>query len=356
MNKKLLSLAMAFSFALSLTACAKEEEVPLVAVDSEEDVVSFSLVPVVKDDVVQTKDFYATYIQTSSQEVSFDMTGKYVNKVYVKEGSTVKKGDLLCELSSDSLVKDIDALKYRIKKNELQLSYIDEQESLSIQDAWVQVLPYNGNPGEDYIESIKKQYDKQRTTYNDSLEFDRLELERKQKELRSSKLYASMDGTVYKLKNYLEGSTSKAGEVIMTIVDDSSCLFEAKDLQYKDYIKPDDTINMSVIHSGASGDYTIKPEKMDEWTDSMYFSVFTSPENAVLEVGVNGTIKITTEAKYGVLSVPKSSVRFSGDKAFVYTLNEDNIREIRYVEVGLCGDERVEIISGLSEGEKVLLK
>ena len=57
-----------------------------------------------------------------------------------------------------------------------------------------------------------------------------------------------------------------------------------------------------------------------------------------------------------VLSVPRDTVHEAGDKSFVYTLTEENVREIRYIETGLVGDERVEILSGLSEGEKVLKK
>ena len=212
--------------------CGKTEEVPLVMVDSEEDVVSYSLVQVTYDDVILTKKMDCIYSQSNSQEVSFNTTGKYVDKVYVEEGDVVKKGDLLCELSSATLEEQIEELDYKVKKNELKLSNYDMNEALDIQDLYAY-----GMVSQERIDSIKKNYERQRVLTNDALEFDREELARKRKELRDSRLYASLDGVVYNLKKNLEGSTSKNGEVVMNIVDSSDCMFEVSGTEYKSFFK-----------------------------------------------------------------------------------------------------------------------
>ena len=171
--------------------CGKTEEVPLVMVDSEEDVVSYSLVQVTYDDVILTKKMDCIYSQSNSQEVSFNTTGKYVDKVYVEEGDVVKKGDLLCELSSATLEEQIEELDYKVKKNELKLSNYDMNEALDIQDLYAY-----GMVSQERIDSIKKNYERQRVLTNDALEFDREELARKRKELRDSRLYASLRKTL----------------------------------------------------------------------------------------------------------------------------------------------------------------
>ena len=360
MKRKFLNLFFILCTASFLLAgCTDKEEAPSVIVDSEEDVVSFNLIPVSYEDVVLTANIDCTYVQTESQEVSFNATGKYVDKVYVKEGDYVKKGDVLCELSSDALERSIEQLEYQIERNEIQLSYYDTYETLDIQDQWVGFIVRNGTDDsavKEAVEKIQKNYDRQRVLLNDSLEFDRKELANKKKELKASRLYATMDGKVYKLKKGLEGSTSKADEVLMTIVDDSTCLFAVKDVSYRNLFSEGTPVDMKIYYSTASGDYLLVPYEMENWTDSLLFSVYTGPDNAVIDVGVMGEISIVMETKNNVLSVPKETVHMIEDKAFVYTLNEDNIREIRYVEIGLYGDERVEIISGLSEGEKVVRK
>lgn len=88
----------------------------------------------------------------------------------------------------------------------------------------------------------------------------------------------------------------------------------------------------------------------------MKFSVVSAPESSNLTVGVSGIISLLVDEKKNVLTLPKTIVHIADDKAFVYTLNENNDREIKYIEIGLIGDEKVEIISGLSEGEKVVKK
>ena len=88
----------------------------------------------------------------------------------------------------------------------------------------------------------------------------------------------------------------------------------------------------------------------------MVFSVFTGPDNATIDVGTRGTISVVEDEKTHVLSLPKEVIHKAGEEYFVYLLNEDNIRTIQYITVGLYGDERVEILDGLTEGEKVVRK
>lgn len=339
------------SILLLFSGCSKTETVPNVVVDSEDNTISYSLVSASIEDVVLTQRVDCTSVQTKDQEVSFSVTGKYVDKVYVREGETVKKGDLLCELSSASLEEEIEDLTYKIKRNELRLSYLDMDQSLELQDLFL-----IGIFGEEETQAVRDRYARQRTLINDDLEFDREELAAKQAELRNSRLYATMDGTVYKLDKKLRGSTSKEGKVIMTIIDMSEILFVVKDTEYKDLFHEGDMVDMTVSYSAAAGDYIVTPYQMDTWEDTMVFSVYTGPDNKTVEVGTYGTLYPVVDTRKNVLSLPKEVVHEAGDKAFVYTLSEDNIREIRYVEIGLFGDERVEILSGLEEGEKVVKK
>ncbi|MCQ2524040.1 MAG: efflux RND transporter periplasmic adaptor subunit [Lachnospiraceae bacterium] len=342
----------------ALSGCSKTEEIPVVEVDSEDDVVSYSLVQAQYGDVVLTRNIDCNYAQTIAQDVSFNVTGRYVSKVYVKEGSVVKKGDILCEVSSADLEANIERLTYNVRKNELKLEQLDMEEALDIQDQWVNATSF-GTSSEvvgEIVKGIKEGYARRRVLINDSLEFDREELARKKEELRTSKLYAQLDGVVYKLASRLEGTTSKADKVIMTIVDQSSCIFEAKDTTYRNLFHEGEPVSMKVGYSSASGEYLLLPYEIDKWEDSMKFSVYTGPDEGALEVGVMGTISVVEETKKNVLYVPKDVVRIADDKAYVYTLSEDNIREIRYIEIGLYGDDKVEVLSGLVEGEKVVKK
>ncbi|MCR4962059.1 MAG: efflux RND transporter periplasmic adaptor subunit [Lachnospiraceae bacterium] len=353
-KKKLLPITLA---AFLLCGCGKTEEAPLVMVDSEEEVVSYSLIQVTYDDVILTRKIDCTYSQSNAQEVSFNVTGRYVDKVYVEEGDVVKKGDLLCELSSSELEAQIEELEYKVKKNELKLANYDVEAGLAVQDVFLyQHYDYTSQSYADRVQATKDSYERLKVLTNDELEFDREELSRKRKELKESRLYAEFDGVVYKLKKNLEGSTSKADAVIMNIVDSTDCKFEVEGTEFKHLFKAGQMVDMNIPFSSAAGDYVLLPYEMENWTDSMKFVVYTGPDNAVIDVGTRGTISIVEDQKSHVLSLPKDVVHIAGDEAFVYILNEDNIRTIKYITIGLFGDERVEIADGLAEGEKVVKK
>lgn len=356
-NIKNISILL-LSSVLFFSACSKVEEPPVVMIDSEDDIVSYSLVQVAYDDVVLTRKIDCKYSQTKDQEVSFDISGKYVDKVYVQEGDEVKKGDILCELSSESLEEAIERLEYNITRNELQMGYYDVNKDLDIQDLYVNWGLYGATAEgvQKSAESIKKNYERKKVLLNDTLEFDREELARLKKELASSRIYATMDGKVYDVMRRLEGSTTKAGTVIMTIVDSSDCLFETSTTEGKELFKEGEKVDMKISYTSASGDYVLLPYDIENWTDKMQFSVYTGPDNVTIEVGASGEISVIEDTRTHVLTLPKEVVHLVEDKAFVYTLTEDNIREIRYIEIGLKGDERIEILGGLSEGEKVVKK
>ena len=44
----------------------------------------------------------------------------------------------------------------------------------------------------------------------------------------------------------------------------------------------------------------------------------------------------------------------SGDKAYVYTLSEEGVRDICYVTIGIRDRDNTEIVDGLKEGDYVL--
>ena len=82
----------------------------------------------------------------------------------------------------------------------------------------------------------------------------------------------------------------------------------------------------------------------------------SGPENAGIDVGTAGTIQVVADRRENVLCIPLSAIHTADDGSYVYVLNEDNMREVKWVETGLAGDDTVEILSGLTEGERVIRK
>ena len=364
-TKDLLKKIIVCSTLVSLPAClagcaASTGQEPLIVLESGDDEASFTLVECTRDDVQETLPLRCVYTKEDEQEVYFPVSGKLIDKVYVSEGDEVKKGDLLVALAVGNLKADIATLEYRIKRNELQLGYIDEEENLDSQNQYLNYM-YMSSGDEDAksnldkgLEALKKNNDYRRQSINDSLEFDRKALANLKSEYANSRVYAQFDGKVNKIAENLEGSTSNIEKCIMTIVDNSEGFFVTEDESFSEYFSEDSVVSMRVVSGNGKGDYELVPYNMDNWGEKQYFRIFTGENAESLEAGTKGEMTVVTAEHKNVLCLPSNCVRSAGDSNYVYVVNDEGLKEVVWVEVGLSGNGKTEILSGLNEGDSVI--
>jgi len=78
-------------------------------------------------------------------------------------------------------------------------------------------------------------------------------------------------------------------------------------------------------------------------------------ENQDLEL-ISGSL-LEVSVKFDLrnsLSVPDTSVMIEGDKSYVYKINKENIANKTEIKTGIRIDKRIEIISGLTEGDIIV--
>lgn len=346
-----------------LSACGEQEEENIVVIDNEVQEANYGLVAVTRGDVVLTQSITATYTQLNEQTVSFDSGGRRVSKVYVNPGDSVKRGDLLIELAQDNLQSQIDELEYRIEKNELQLEYLDAAEKFEEQSAYNGFVYNDPDIDEDDVkayqknqDSIDRNYRYKREDLNDELEFDRRKLSKLKNDYNSGRIVSTMDGIVYSMVDNLEGSTSKKDEVVMTIVDNASGRFETAEPDFASYFHEGEPVELKIVYGSASGDYEVVPINMSSWGEKQIFEVFSGPDNEGIDVGTTGTIKVVLDKREGVLTLPIGAIYHADGKPYVYILDENDFRQMVWIETGLTGDDLVEVTSGLDEGDKVVYK
>ncbi len=81
-----------------------------------------------------------------------------------------------------------------------------------------------------------------------------------------------------------------------------------------------------------------------------------SQEDERVKSGMTANLDILTNQKVGVLSLPSRSVYSTGDKKFVKNVDFTNKTTEKEVQTGIRGvDGFIEIISGLNEGDKVVV-
>lgn len=342
--------------AMWLGGCASEavDEENVILVEREEAPVNYSLTVASLGDVVKTQKVKCVYEQTNEEDISFAVSGKRVSQVFVEEGDSVITGQVLAELGSGNLSTRITDLEYRIARNKLLLEQLEDSEARSIER--IRIEQDSKEAQETAIAQLKKSNDYTREDYRDSIELDELELSSLKKEEEQSRVVAGMDGIVTDIKDRLWGSTCTQGEVIMRILDNSNCLFASTDLDYRDYFAENESVDMSITYGNGSGQYQLIPFEMQGWEDKMLFSIVSQPDTAIPEVGDIGSIELITGERTQVLCLPNEAVHLADGKEYVYVLNKDNVREVKWVETGLHGNSSIEITGNLAEGDKVILR
>ncbi len=80
----------------------------------------------------------------------------------------------------------------------------------------------------------------------------------------------------------------------------------------------------------------------------------TVPEDFQLREGLTVTVNILVANKQNVLLVPNNAITSRGTKTYVQVI-KDGVTEERAIETGISDWQYTEVISGLSEGEKVVV-
>ncbi len=341
-------------------AAGEEEQEELVIMEPGKEQLQYDLAIASRGDIFLTKTLQGIYEELEKEEVCFPVSGRLVTSVYVKEGEAVKKGQLLAQLGDSDLSRQVRELEYQIRRNEKLLEQADVSDDYEISTEWLRFLYQSGNTDEEEeatkerVAQIQQRYQYMREDYQDAIDLNRLKLERIRSEMASNRIYAGMDGIVSWILPGLEGSTSRKDQGVIQITDDSICLLTIDDMEEASFFREGEILEMVISHGDQAGTYQITPYGIEEWEDKMLFSMIE--ENTEIEPGTLGKITLSLESRENVLNVPIRAIHTVDGKQFVYCLGEDGLCEVKWVTTGLYGDDRVEILSGIEEGEKIVLR
>lgn len=175
-------------------------------------------------------------------------------------------------------------------------------------------------------------------------------------------LKATEDGRVVFLLDIEDGEMSIAGQTVV-ITNKNNAFYLNAYTKYWNSFNIGDTFPMriqgmdctvTVVDGTEVGmEASSKPQNSEDGM-TVYFKV--EDENVYLKGGDTGSITILVDERKDVLYVPESAITLINGEEIVYVENEDGIRSVQKVETGLHADNKVEILSGLQEGDKVILE
>ncbi|WP_240795440.1 efflux RND transporter periplasmic adaptor subunit [Aquibacillus halophilus] len=326
-------------FLISISACsllAEEEKVlapPLV----EPAKVEYDVAEVQSGEVLQRITGNASFIPASSETLSYEQSGGRLQEIHVSEGDVVEKGQLLAEIDSGDLAYEINQLEIEHQIADLRLQQIREQatDTFSIKIAELQ----------------KK-----------GLE---LRLTQLRNQLSSSRITSPISGIITFVTDQNLGENVEAFQSIVQVADSSNLQLIYSTMTASDLsdTKVGMNVNISINGESVQGEIVQTPETVPEdivnkdpdlYKRSLLIDL-KNPEEIEVEIGGSVNIEIITANSEDTLIIPKNGLRTSFGRTFVQVLVDNTKREID-IEPGIVSDTEVEVLKGLKEGDKVILK
>lgn len=125
----------------------------------------------------------------------------------------------------------------------------------------------------------------------------------------------------------------------------------AAQIHLKDPVK----VHVQALNQDIEGRVSRFADSLDQQTRTMETEIDCENRDGRLMAGMYTESVLSLHQKRDALTVPLEAVVRNGDDATVLAVNSQNILEERHVKLGLEDNSRVEVLSGLSEGGRVLI-
>ncbi len=276
-----------------------------------------------------------------------------VQRLYVRIGDRVTKGQLLAELDDRDLIARRNEAAAALQQAEVNLNYAntDLQRKRRLSEEGVVA-----RSDLDLAERAAAVAEKQVTAARASLEYATTQL-------AYARILAPIAGVVGSVSTQ-EGETVAANFAAPTFVT----LIDLSRLEVWAYV---DETDIGRIRIGRNATFTVdtysgqefagrvtavypKAEIRDNVVNYVTVVRFEPPRDRILRPEMTTTVRILLDAREHVLALPIRAVRRDGSGTFVLSRRGDRI-ERRLVTTGIRDDNYSEIIDGVREGDEVLI-
>ena len=275
-------------------------------------------------------------VGTLSAEQEIDVTVAnpgFIEELPIKEGTWVRKGDLLLTLDAASAAAALADARAQLR---LSQQRYDRQKRLADQGY-----------------ATRKDLEEAQA----SLETGRASITRTQRAMEERRMLAPFDGTIGRI-NYSVGAYVTPSNVITT--------FRALSLLNVDFRVPEivasrirlgqvfDVISADAESSIGQGVVTFVAPDIDRATRSVTIRGEIANADLRLRPGQFVAVALSLDEKAGVVVLPLEAFVFALSGTYVFRIRDGKAERVA-VKVGIEGDDKAEIVSGIQVGDTVIL-
>jgi RND family efflux transporter MFP subunit len=114
-------------------------------------------------------------------------------------------------------------------------------------------------------------------------------------------------------------------------------------------------VRVQALNQDIEGKVSRFADSLDRQTRTMETEIDFDNRDSRLIPGMYAETTLSTSEKKGVLTIPLEAVSRNGDDAAVLIVNPQNVIEERHIKLGLTGNTRVEVLSGLAEQDRIIV-
>ncbi len=326
-NKLLVSLIICASCMITASGCSSNETNSL---DDFKPVAMGTLKTekAVKGTITQTLPITANISYDNFQVVSLTRVNGTFLKFNFNQGEDVKKGEVIAEF-------DTSECEFTLKEAKLLREKVNNQ--------YQSVLD---NPSSTDVEKENARL---------AVEVENLNVERAQKNLDSLHVVSPMDGNIFYIMEGLEPGIKLPTNARLCIIADMSSKILVAPFSPLDNIKLGMKVTDSENNEGkviGVPPKTVNANSESNRDDSNITIAF--PKEIIDKIQSSISLKICLKNKPDVIKIPANGVKYFDDKPYVKIKDGENKIE-RFVTLGVVTDTEAEVISGVNEGDEIIL-
>ena len=301
-----------------------------------------------------------------------------VTAIYVNEGDKVEAGQLLLQIDDERYRKTVEQREASVRMQQIAIERQRTQLD-TLQRQWERQNELNsrglvGQDSFDTIDSNLRIAEIDLRSSQEQLRQNQAQLEQAEDDLRKTRVFAPIDGTVTSLdievgETAISSSTNVPGSSLMTIADTSTILTEVnvdeadiaavsvgQRAEISAIAYPDDPVEGTIESIAISA-------KVAEGEQGRSFAVkirITDTRGIDLRPGMSCRAEIFTDLREGVLAAPIQAILIEEDLTedetnyYVFRRDGDQARKIE-VGVGISDDNYQEITSGIERGDEIVI-
>lgn len=348
-----------------------EEQEPLPPPLAEPPEPNYSFYTVKRDDMISQINEGGVFVPVSEIPLNFGNNSGRLAELNVKMGDRVTKGQVLAKLDVGDLEHSLEEKKINLKKQELNYDkiMIDYNELLaSIKEAKDQLAKAKDQGSKEDtekwsqdLERLEKQKEKQDIDieiFKLGLSQQETDLERTKERLEKAQLISPIDGIIGFEQGFSMGDWVDTHTTVYTVVDPSDLYLRLNSASVTglhlgmkaDVIVGDQVYSGEVVMTPSSSNEDTRDQRL---RNAIILSVEGLP-NTVMP-GDRASIRVVLEERNNVVVLPRAGLRTYGSRNYVLVHDGDTNREID-IEIGMETPTYIEVISGIDEGDTIILR